>query len=176
QKNSASVSDGISAEAIRRTPDKNTSDVLKRVSGASIQDNKFAIVRGLNERYNAAYLNGAPLPSSESDRKAFSFDIFPSNMLDNLVITKTARPDMPGEFAGGIIDISTKSIPEKNFISVSVQSSYNTLATFKTQYYYKGGKMDWLGLDDGRRALPSVVPDMDKFPGSRSGQAELAKQ
>lgn len=176
QKNSASVSDGISAETIRRTPDKNTSDVLKRVSGASIQDNKFAIVRGLNERYNAAYLNGAPLPSSESDRKAFSFDIFPSNMLDNLVITKTARPDMPGEFVGGIIDISTKSIPEKNFISVSAQNGYNTLATFKTQYYYKGGKTDWLGLDDGGRALPSVVPDMDKFPGSRSGQAELAKQ
>jgi hypothetical protein len=107
QKNNSSVSDGISAETIRRTPDKNTSDVLKRVSGASIQDNKFAIVRGLNERYNAAYLNGAPLPSTESDIKAFSFDLFPSNMLDNLVITKTARPDLPGEFAGGIIEINT---------------------------------------------------------------------
>ncbi|MBX3163260.1 MAG: TonB-dependent receptor [Bacteroidetes bacterium] len=176
QKNNASVSDGISAETIRRTPDKNTSDVLKRVSGASIQDNKFAIVRGLNERYNAAYLNGAPLPSSESDRKAFSFDIFPSNMLDNLVITKTARPDMPGEFAGGIIDISTKSIPEKNFMAVSAQVGYNTLSTFKTQYYYKGGKLDWLGIDDGGRKLPDVVPDIDKFPSGRAAQGQLAKQ
>ena len=78
QKNSANVSDGISAETIKRTPDKNTSDVLKRISGASIQDNRFVIVRGLNDRYNTALLNGAPLPSSESDRKAFSFDIFPS--------------------------------------------------------------------------------------------------
>jgi CarboxypepD_reg-like domain/TonB-dependent Receptor Plug Domain len=77
QKNMASVSDFISAESIRRTPDRSTSDVLKRVSGASIQDDRFAIIRGLNDRYNAAFINGAPLPSTESDRKAFAFDIFP---------------------------------------------------------------------------------------------------
>lgn len=175
QKNNASVSDGISAETIKRTPDRNTSDVLKRVSGASIQDNKFAIVRGLNERYNAAYLNGAPLPSSESDRKAFAFDIFPSNMLDNLVITKTARPDMPGEFAGGIIDISTKSIPEKNFVSVSLQGGYNTITTGKDQVYYKGGSKDWLGVDDGTRGMPSVIPPIENFPYIKSEQASLAK-
>ena len=102
QKNSTRVSDGISAETIKRTPDRTTSDVLKRISGASVQDNKFVIIRGLNDRYNTTYLNGAPLPSTEPDRKAFSFDIFPANMLDNLVIYKTATPDLPGEFAGGI--------------------------------------------------------------------------
>lgn len=176
QKNNASVSDGISAETIKRTPDRNTSDVLKRVSGASIQDNKFAIVRGLNERYNAAYLNGSPLPSSESDRKAFAFDIFPSNMLDNLVITKTARPDMPGEFAGGIIDINTKSIPEKNFVSVSAGAGYNTYTTGKTQYYYKGGKTDWLGYDDGTRKIPSAIPSLKDYPsGNKDAQAKLAQ-
>ena len=80
KRNSANSSDVISATTISKTPDRTTSDVLKRVSGASIQDNKFAIIRGLNDRYNAAYLNDGPLPSSESDRKAFSFDIFPANM------------------------------------------------------------------------------------------------
>ncbi len=174
QKNNASVSDGISAETIKRSPDRSTSDVLKRVSGASIQDNKFAIIRGLNERYNAAYLNGAPLPSSESDRKAFSFDIFPSNMLDNLVITKTARPDMPGEFAGGIIDITTKNIPEKNFVNVSAGSGYNTITTGKTQKYYKGGSKDWLGIDDGTRTLPSEMPAFEEFPININQQAQLA--
>ena len=138
QKNSANVSDGISAETIKRTPDKNTSDVLKRISGASIQDNRFVIVRGLNDRYNTALLNGAPLPSSESDRKAFSFDIFPSNMIDNLVITKTASPDLPGDFAGGVIQINTKSVPEKDFQAISVGTGYNTITTFKNQRTYKG--------------------------------------
>lgn len=175
QKNNASVSDGISAETIRKSPDKNTSDVLKRVSGASIQDNKFAIVRGLNDRYNAAYLNGAPLPSTESDRKAFSFDLFPSNMLDNLVITKTARPDMPGEFAGGIIEINTKNIPEKNFIALSTGAGYNSITTGKEQLYYKGGKKDWLGIDDGTRALPTAIPEFTAFPVDIHEQAKLAK-
>lgn len=176
QKNNSVVSDGISAETIRKTPDRNTSDVLKRVSGASIQDNKFAVIRGLGDRYNAAYLNGAPLPSTESDRKAFSFDIFPSNMLDNLVIIKTARPDLPGEFAGGIIEISTKSIPEKNFISVSTGLGYNTITTNKKQYYYKGGKTDWLGLDDGTRKLSDKMPAFENFPVDIHQQATLAKE
>ncbi len=163
QKNSVSVSDGISAESIKRTPDKSTSDVLKRISGASIQDNKFVIVRGLNDRYNANYLNGAPLPSSESDRKAFSFDIFPSNMIDNLVITKTATPDLTGEFAGGVIQITTKNIPDQNFQSFSYGNGYNSLATGQTQRYYEGGKTDWLGIDDGTRALPSSIPSTKDF-------------
>ena len=163
QKNSANVSDGISAETIKRTPDKNTSDVLKRISGASIQDNRFVIVRGLNDRYNAALLNGAPLPSSEPDRKAFSFDIFPSNMIDNLVITKTASPDLPGDFAGGVIQINTKSVPEKDFQSITVGTGYNTITTFKNQRTYKGGATDWLGFDDGTRALPSYFPNLEYF-------------
>lgn len=176
QKNSAVVSDGISSETIKRTPDKTTSDVIKRVSGASIQENKFAIIRGLNDRYNSAYINGAPLPSSESDRKAFAFDIFPANMLDNLVIIKTATPDLPAEFAGGIIQINTKSIPEENFQSISVGGGYNTITTGKNQLYYKGGKTDWLGIDDGTRAMPEVIPDKENFPIKIDDQAELSKQ
>ena len=176
KKNSANSSDVISSQAISKTPDKTTSDVLKRVSGASIQDNKFAIIRGLNDRYNAAYLNDGPLPSSESDRKAFSFDIFPSNMLDNLVIVKTATPDLPAEFAGGIIQINTKSIPAKNFQSFSLGGGYNTVTTFKDQITYKGGKFDWLGVDDGTRAIPSVIPSKSEYPSLISEQASLAKK
>jgi CarboxypepD_reg-like domain/TonB-dependent Receptor Plug Domain len=131
QKNSASVSDGISAESIKRTPDRNTSDVLKRISGASIQEDKFVIIRGLNDRYNAAFLNGATLPSSESDRKAFAFDIFPANMLDNLIIYKTATPDKPGEFAGGLIEVNTKGIPSQNFETFSIGTGFNTFATLQ---------------------------------------------
>ncbi len=163
QKNNASVSDGISSESIKKTPDRSTSDVLKRVSGASIQDNKFAIIRGMSDRYNAAYLNGSPLPSSESDRRAFAFDIFPSGILDNLVILKTATPELPGDFAGGIILINTKNIPEKNSTSVSVSGGYNALTTFKNFKTYEGGKTDWLGLDDGARQLPSDLPSTKGF-------------
>jgi hypothetical protein len=176
QKNNASVSDGVSAETIKKTPDKTTSDVLKRISGASIQDNKFVIIRGLNDRYNTAYINGAPLPSSEPDRKAFSFDIFPSNMLDNLIITKTATPDLPGEFAGGVVQINTKSVSDKNFQSISFGSGYNTITTGKKQVTYNGGKTDFLGFDDGTRSMSPVIPDNLTFVGLNYTQkAEIAK-
>jgi outer membrane receptor protein involved in Fe transport len=179
QKNSANVSDGITAQQIRQTPDKSTSDVIKRVSGASIQDDRFAIIRGLNDRYNAAFINGAPLPSTESDRKAFAFDIFPSAILDNLVIYKTSTPDKSGEFAGGLIEITTKSIPAKNFTTLSFGTSYNTLLTGKDRYYSENkGKTDWLGIDDGTRATPAGIPVLLPFtfnalPTAEKG--ELAK-
>lgn len=163
QKNNASVSDGISSESIKKTPDRSTSDVLKRVSGASIQDNKFAIIRGMSDRYNASYLNGSPLPSSESDRRAFAFDIFPAGILDNLIILKTATPDLPGDFAGGIIQVNTKSIPEKNNTSISIGAGYNPMTTFKNFKTYQGGKTDWLGVDDGSRQLPSSIPSTEDY-------------
>ncbi|MCD6017612.1 MAG: hypothetical protein K0S53_733 [Bacteroidetes bacterium] len=175
QKNNASVSDGISSESIKKTPDRSTSDVLKRVTGASIQDNKFAIIRGMSDRYNAAFINGAPLPSSESDKKAFSFDIFPANLLDNIVILKTATPDLPGDFAGGVIQINTKSIPEKNSQSIAIGAGYNTQTTFKDFKTYKGGKTDWIGLDDGTRAIPTGLPSTRDFSNVKLDQIEYAK-
>ncbi len=175
QRNSASVSDGVSAESIKKTPDKTTSDVLKRVSGASIQDNKFVIIRGLNDRYNAAFINGAPLPSSESDRKAFSFDIFPANLLDNLLVIKTATPDLPADFAGGIINITTKSIPDKNFNSFSISTGYNSITTFQNGYTYQGGTYDWIGIDNGKRALPQGLPTtFEMKKGTINDQANAA--
>lgn len=173
QKNNASVSDGISSESIKKTPDRSTSDVLKRVSGASIQDNKFAIIRGMNDRYNTAYLNGSPLPSSESDRKAFAFDIFPSGILDNLIIIKTATPELPGDFAGGVILINTKNIPDKNSTNISISGGYNSLTTFKNFKTYEGSKTDWLGIDDGSRQLPNTIISTKEFSELKSNQQRV---
>ena len=176
QKNNMRVADGITSETIKKTPDRNTSDVLKRVSGTTIQDNKFVIIRGLNDRYNAAFLNGAPLPSTESDRKAFSFDIFPAAMLDNITILKTATPDMPADFAGGVVQINTKAIPDENTQSVSVSSGFNTITTFKNSITYQGGKYDIIGIDDGTRSTPNNLPNTEEFREyNQSQMADAAK-
>jgi hypothetical protein len=163
QKNMATISDGISGEMIKKTADRNTSDVLKRVSGVTIVDNKFAVIRGLADRYNMAMLNGNILPSSESDRKAFSFDIFPSSLLDNIVISKAATPDKPGEFAGGIIDLSTKDIPNENFLSTQVGTGMNTIGTFESYKQGATSKTDWLGYDKTTRIVPSNFPTTEEF-------------
>lgn len=168
QRNSAGQVDGISAETIKKSNDKDAGAAIRRVSSASIQDNKFVIIRGLNDRYNTAMINGLPLPSTEADRKAFSFDIFPSAMLDNMLIYKTASPDLPGDFAGGVIQINTKDIPEKDFISFSAGSNFNSQSTFKEFYTYQGSKNDWIGLGTNDRALPSNMLGTDDFKASLS--------
>ena len=175
-KEDASVKDGITAEGMAKNGDSKVNDVLKRVSGASVQDNRFVVIRGLSDRYNMAYINGAPLPSTESDRKAFAFDIFPSNMLDNLTITKTATPEMPGEFAGGVITINTKAPTEKNFQSLQIGTSFNTLTTFKNFQTYEGSSMDWAGVDNGARQLPDGLPNSETYSTlSASEKANYAK-
>ena len=157
QKNSISISDGISSELIKKSPDRSTSDVLKRVSGATIQDNKFVVVRGLSDRYNTASLDGSPLPSTEPNRKAFSFDIVPANLIDNIIISKTASADMPGDFSGGYVQVLTKDIPDQNFVTFGAGLGYNTQSTFKD---FKSGNRttsDYFAFDNSR-ALKSTFP------------------
>lgn len=151
QKNNAAISDGISAEQIRVTPDNNAAQVLKRVSGLTVQDEKYVTVRGLSERYNTVLLNGSTLPSTEPNRRNFAFDIIPSGLIDNIVIHKTATPDMSSEFAGGLVQVNTKDIPAENYLNITVGTGINTNSTGKDIYSSKRGKNDYLGYDDGTK-------------------------
>jgi TonB-dependent receptor len=155
QKNTNTVASVISAESIRRSPDRNTGEVLKRTPGASIQEGKFIIIRGLADRYNQAMLNGILLTSTEPDRKTFSFDLIPASMIDNLVINKAFVPEYPGEWAGGLIQVNTKDIPSKNFFNIQIGTGFNSQTVGKKFYKDQSGKTDWLGFDDGTRALPA---------------------
>lgn len=155
QKNTAVVAQVISAEAIRRSPDKNTGEVLKRAPGTSVQDGKYLVVRGLADRYNQAMLNGILLSSTEPDRKTFSFDLFPAAVIDNIIVNKTFIPELPGEWAGGLVQVNTKDIPSKGFLNVQLGTGFNTQTISKPFYSYNGGKYDWLGLDDKTRSLPT---------------------
>ena len=129
-RNSSVVSDGLSVEFIKKTPDRTVGDALKRINGVTIQNDKFVLVRGLADRYNLALLNKTLLPSTEPDRRAFSFDIIPSGLIDNIIIAKSAAANMPGDFAGGIVQITTKDV-SNNFFSLSTGLSYGTVSTFQ---------------------------------------------
>ncbi|MEP7254840.1 MAG: TonB-dependent receptor [Ferruginibacter sp.] len=163
QKNTPVVAQVISAETIRRSPDKNTGEVLKRVPGASVQEGKYLVVRGLADRYNQAMLNGILLSSTEPDRKTFSFDILPSSMIDNIIINKSFIPELPGEWAGGLIQVNTKDVPAKNFFNVQIGTGFNTQTIGKDFYDYKGSSTDFLGYDNGKRGLPANLPNKTDF-------------
>ena len=158
QKNTNTVAQVMSAEAIRRSPDRSTGEVLKRVPGTSVQDGKYLVVRGLSDRYNQAMLNGVLLTSTEPDRKTFSFDLFPASMIDNIIINKAFVPELPGEWAGGLVQVNTRDIPSKGFFNMQVGTGFNSQTIGHDFYRYKGGKWDWLGFDDGGRKIPDAVP------------------
>ena len=163
QKNTNTVASVISAESIKRSPDRNTAEILKRTPGTSIQEGKYIIVRGLADRYNQAMLNGILLTSTEPDRKTFSFDLFPAQIIDNIIINKAFVPELPGEWAGGLIQVNTKDIPTKNFLNIQFATSYNTQSTGKEFFKDKGGKTDWYGIDDGTRSLPNGYTTKSNF-------------
>lgn len=177
QKNTNTVASVVAAEAIRRSPDKNTGEVLKRTPGASLQDGRFLIVRGLADRYNQAMMNGVLLTSSEPDRKTFSFDLIPSQIIDNIIINKAFVPEYPGEWSGGLIQVNTKDIPTKNFLTIQAGTGYNTQSNFKKFYREaQGGKTDWLGVDDGTRALPYPYTNKSSFDtASRALRTQVGK-
>jgi outer membrane receptor protein involved in Fe transport len=162
QKKAPTVSSGISSEQIAKSPDPRASDVLKRVTGLSVVDDKYVFVRGLSERYSNARLNESSLPSPEPDKRVVPFDIFPSNLLDNVVITKAFIPSLPGDFAGGCIQLTTKEFAEQLTARASVSAGYNSLTTFKNFKTYRGGGLDLLGFDDGTRAMPGIVEEASR--------------
>ncbi|WP_185260241.1 TonB-dependent receptor [Elizabethkingia anophelis] len=154
QKKAAELSDGISAEQISKTPDNDAGDAIKRITGLSTVDNKFVVVRGMGERWNETALDGVTQPSTDPTRKMFSFDLIPTSVIDNIIVSKTATPDMNANFAGGFVQIVTKDIPTEPFFNFSMGSSYNDISTFKEQLGRKVRKYDYLAFDDGSRNLP----------------------
>ncbi len=154
---------GISSQQIAKSQDKDASEVIRRIPGVTIRDGKFVIVRGLTERYNSVWLNGSTTPSSESDVRAFSFDVIPSGQIDNILIYKSPAPELPADFAGAMINIKTKSLVDKNSFSFSYSYGYHEGTTGKDFYTYPGGKTDWLGYDDGTRSVPASVPPTEEY-------------
>lgn len=157
RKKAMSIGDGLSAEQIKRTPDATSGDALKRVTGLTIVDNKFVYVRGVTDRYNGTMLNGVPVTSTDTDvdRKSFAFDMIPANLLENTVVIKTATPDLPGDFSGGMVQVNTLDFPSKRVVRVGVSSTYNSVTTGQGFQTSQGGSRDWTGMDDGSRALPA---------------------
>ena len=154
---SNSISDAISSELISRSGSSNAGDAMTKVTGASVVDGKYVYVRGLGDRYSSMHLNGIELPSADPDKKAFNMDLFPTGVLDNIVTIKSFTPDKPGNFSGGLVDIATKSYPDVFTLKLSGSTSYNSSVTFNDKFLtYSGGKTDWLGFDDGTRAMPEI--------------------
>ena len=159
RRRSSRIEDSISTEEISRLPASSAGEAIKRVTGVSIVGGRYVFVRGLGERYSNTLLNNVEIPSPEPNRRVVPMDIFPASLLASLQTVKTFSPDQPGGFAGGSVQVFTKDFPEELTMSLSMSSGFNTQATGEDGLTYPGGSLDFLGFDDGSRALPNIVRD-----------------
>jgi len=158
QKRSATVVDGISSQQITRSGDSDAASALKRVTGVSVEGGKYVYVRGLGDRYSKTVLNGAVIPGLDPNRNSVQMDLFPANLIDNMIIHKTYSPDLPGDFTGGYVNIVTKDFPEDFILSSGFSLGINSQASFNPNYLtYKGSSTDWLGYDNGFRDMPTAA-------------------
>ncbi|WP_246236338.1 TonB-dependent receptor [Flavobacterium ajazii] len=162
QKKAAQFSDGISAEQIARTPDKDVGSTLKRITGVTTIDERYVVVRSMAARWNQAIMDGVNLPSTDPNQQQFNFDIIPTAMVESIVVSKNATPDMYANFAGGAVEIKTKDIPKKNFLSFYVGTAYNSRSTFKERLTKQQGANDYIGYDDGTRNYPSNLINIEE--------------
>lgn len=143
----------VSGQQIAKSADRDAAQIMKRVSGVQLMNERFVMIRGLNERYNTVMLNNSLAPSSEIDNRSFSFDLVPSGIIDRMVVYKSPSSDLPAEMGAGVIKIFTKSQVDENKITFGFSLGYRTGVSFSNVLDYKGGKTDFLGFDDGTRKL-----------------------
>ncbi|MFN3800083.1 TonB-dependent receptor domain-containing protein [Belliella pelovolcani] len=165
---SLQVVSGISADQIKLSQDGNAAQVMKRVSGVSIVDNKFVRVRGVDDRYNVVMINNALAPSTQVDKRTFSFDLIPSESLDRMLIYKSPSPEVPGDFAGGMVKVFTKNAPDEDFITFGMGAGYRQNTTLQDYKQTRGSKTDWLGFDTSRD-LPAGFPTTDQLLNAGGG-------
>jgi TonB-dependent receptor len=163
QKKSITLLDGLSAQSIKSSGASNIASAVKNVPGVSIQGGKYVYVRGLGDRYTKSILNGVDIPGLDPDRNTIQMDIFPTNILDNIIVVKSAAAEYPADFTGGVIDIVTKDFPTKANYTISTGFGYNPGMHFNDNYLnYSGSNTDFLGFDDGMRNIPvnryQVIP------------------
>jgi hypothetical protein len=154
---SGNLIDGISSVGLRKTGDSDAASSIKRVTGVSVEGGKYIYVRGLGDRYTKTIMNGLDIPGLDPDRNTIQMDIFPTNIIDNIIVSKSFSADLPAGFTGGVININIKDFPETKKVNISLSVGYNENSHFNSDFLtYNGGKTDWLGFDDGIRDIPAI--------------------
>jgi hypothetical protein len=174
-KKSKQIVSAISSEMIEKSQDSDASEVMKRIPGVTVIGNNYIMIRGLNQRYNNVLLHDVFAPSMEPDIKSFAFDIIPSNLIDRMLIYKSPGAELPGEFAGGIVKVYTKSIPDENSMSVSMSTTFREGSSMSAFLQTPRSNMHWIGLNDGYNDLPSGFPQDIRRVSSSNENGQLDK-
>ncbi len=159
QRETSNVTEVLGAAQMSAAGDSNAADALQRVTGLTVEDGKYVLIRGQPYRYTMTTWNGSPLPSPEPLLRIVPLDLFPTGVLSGIEVQKSYSADKPGAFGAGLIDLQTRGVREESFLEISLSTSFNSISAFAKGFDYQGGKFDVLGFDDGTRALPDAVDE-----------------
>lgn len=161
----STTNEELPKETITQSGVADAAAAVQMVPGASVQEGKNVFIRGLGDRYTKTILNGMEIPGLDPDRNSVQMDIFPAVIIDNISVYKTLSPNLTADFTGGLIDIQTKNFPSGKTLFIKGSLSFNTKATFNSDFIsYDGGKLDFLGFDDGTRGLPQLASSLSLDP------------
>lgn len=166
------VSSFLNVDDILTTGDADIASALGRVTGVAVQDGRFVVVRGLNDRYSNTLINGSPLSSPEPFRRAVPLDLFPTSLISNILIQKTFSPQYPGEFGGGLVQIETARLPEEGFVEIGASAAANTVTSFDDGLLHDGGSNDWTGFTDNTRGFQGEFADTFAARNVQRGQLD----
>lgn len=174
KRNTSEVVSALSSEDFTRAGDTDVAIALTRVTGLSLSQGKFIFVRGLGERYSSTLLDGSVFPGVDPLRRVVALDIFPTALIDNVLVQKTFSPQLPAEFGGGVVGIRTKSVPDEFTLSIGASTSYNNVSTFETGLNYDSPNIEFLTFSGARRDIPAGLAEtaigQENIPASLSEQ------
>jgi hypothetical protein len=158
RKHAQVITDNVGSQEMKENGDTDAAGAMQRVTGLSVVDNQYVYVRGLGERYSNTTLAGSILPTTEPDKKVVPLDMFPTALIDSVQVAKSYSPDKSAEFAGGLVQIMPIRFPNRPVVDLSYGLDFFSTATGNTILLSPLGSRDWLGYDDGARALPGSFP------------------
>jgi len=173
-KNSDGVDAVIGAEKMKQTGASSADDAAKKVVGLSVVGSGNVYVRGMGDRYNSAYLNGLPIASPDPDKKVIPLDLFPTNVIQSMTVRKAFMPNLEGDFSGGAMDIKTKDYPSESTLKVSLGTGFNSQSIGRDRLTYNGGRLDYLGFDDGTRSIPENIVNEEAYRATEGSQSLFA--
>jgi outer membrane receptor protein involved in Fe transport len=159
RKSAPVITDNLGSQDMKKNADTDAAQAMSRVTGMSVVDNQYVFVRGLGERYSNTTLAGSTLPTTEPDKKVVPLDLFPAGLLDSVQVSKSYSPDRSAEFAGGLVQIQPLRFPNRAVLDFSYGLNFYSTATGKAIPLSPVNGRDWLGFDNGARALPAGIPN-----------------
>ncbi len=153
----------LSAKTIQLLPDITVANALQRVSGVTIErsssgEGRYPIIRGMEKRYINTLVNGIKIPSPDNKNRFIPLDLFPSELLERLEVSKSLTPSMEGDAIGGTINLVMKDAPDKMLLQANLALGYSTILNDQSYQKFNNGSISKQSPNEIKGSTYTAVP------------------